>query len=184
MIISFLFFFLLFTKNIAYWEILTLAAILGFANTIDMPTRQSFLIELVGKEDLMNAIGLNSAAFNIARILGPAVAGIIIASFGIDFCFLLNTISYLGVIIVLIFIKPKFHIPRNKSINSSIFLDIKEGLVYILNDNVLFLSLFLVLVVGTFAFNFNVLVPVFAKNVLNQQVSGYGFLMSAIGIGS
>ncbi len=174
---------LVWTKNIQYWHIVVLATALGVVNVLDMPTRQAFVIELVGREDLMNAIALNSSVFNVARIIGPALAGILMGYAGISVCFFINSISFAAVVISLIFIKPvAIHNGLRK--NSRIFANIKDGLKYIYQNEVLFNTILVMIIVGTFAMNFNVLVPVFAKEVLKQREAGFGFLMSMIGLGS
>ena len=173
-------------KVVQYWHVLVLAALLGIVNTLDMPTRQSFFVELVGKEDLMNAIGLNSSVFNLARILGPAVAGFLIALVGIGVCFYLNALSFLAVIVGLKMMDIKAPIVKlsvNKSLKN-ILVDIREGLTYIKSITLIFYPLLLLAIISTFVFNFNVLVPIFAMQNLSQNVTGYGFMMTSIGIGS
>jgi len=102
---------LVLTGKIQYWHILVTATALGFVNTLDMPSRQTFVIELVGKEDRMNAIALNSTVFNLSRIVGPAIAGIVMGYFGAAACFFANSFSFGAVVISLFFIKPlKIHI--------------------------------------------------------------------------
>lgn len=169
--------------HVQYWHILVMAAALGVINTLDMPTRQAFVIELVGKEDLMNAIALNSSVFNVARVVGPALAGLVMGYTGIASCFFANSISFAAVIIVLLYIKP-LKIENKRKMSDKIFTDIKDGLKYIYMDALLFKTILAVAIVGTFAMNFSVLVPVFAKEILNQQEAGFGFLMSFMGIGS
>lgn len=169
--------------HVAYWHILIAATSLGFVNTLDMPTRQSFVIELVGKEDLMNAIALNSSVFNIARVLGPTLAAIVMAVSGIATCFYANSISFAAVIIGLVFIKP-LAVNINKSKTQSIIKDIKDGIKYIFKHEILIDTIVKVAIVGTFAVNFSVLVPVFSKTILKQQEAGFGILMSCMGIGS
>jgi len=174
---------LVWTGHIKYWHILVLATALGFVNTLDMPTRQSFVIELVGKEDLMNAIALNSTVFNMSRVVGPAVAGVVMACAGVSTCFFVNAFSFAAVLISLFFIKATA-MPRVQKENTRIFADIKEGLCHIWHNDILFSTLIVVAIVGTFAPNFSVLVPVFAKEILKQQETGFGFLMSFLGVGS
>ena len=174
---------LVWTGNVQYWHILVLATILGVVNTLDMPARQSFVIELVGKEDLMNAIALNSSLFNIARVVGPAIAGIVMGSVGLAACFFANAISFTAVVISLIFIKPlDIHKVTNKG--GKILTDITDGLKYIRHNEILFDTVLYMAVMGIFVMNFNVLVPVFAKEVLHQEETGFGFLMSFLGLGS
>lgn len=179
---------LVWSGHIKFWHILILATMLGFVNTIDMPTRQSFMIELVGKEDLMNAIALNSSIFNAARLLGPAVAGILMHRLGFTYCFLLNSLSFIPVIygIYSINVVEKINNKQNQKEDEkkNILVDIKEGLIYIFKKPLLFRTLFLIAVVGIFAMNYNVLIPPLAKNVLNQNGEGFGLLMSSLGLGS
>lgn len=174
---------LVMTGSVRYWHIVVMAVALGLVNTLDMPARQAFVIELAGKEDLMNAVALNSSVFNIARVLGPAIAGLVMGYLGIAFCFFANSISFAAVVVSLIFIKPAVIIHSLKE-KGRIFTDIKDGLIYIFNNKVLFDIIFMMAIIGTFAMNFNVLVPVFAKDILHQQETGFGFLMSFMGVGS
>lgn len=174
---------LVWTGSIMYWHILVLAALLGFVNTLDAPARQSFVIELSSKEDLMNAIALNSSVFNIARIIGPAIAGLVMGYAGIAFCFFLNAISFGAVVISLLFIKPNA-VHTKRITTNGILADIKDGLRYIKERDVLSSTLVIVAIIATFAMNFNVLVPVFTKMVLHQEETGFGLLMSMMGVGS
>lgn len=182
MIQSFLMAALIWTGHLYYWQILILAAILGLANTLDMPARQSFFIELVGKEDLTNAIALNSSIVNLARIIGPATAALLMASVGAGFCFFLNGISFIPVLIILTLIRPQ----PMKIVNSkdNMIKSIIDGLKYIIKKPVLTCAILSLLAVGIFTMNSNVLLPVFTVQVLLQGVNGYGFLLSVMGIGS
>ncbi|EHJ01312.1 major facilitator superfamily MFS_1 [Clostridium sp. DL-VIII] len=174
---------LVWTGKVQYWHILIMATALGIVNTVDMPSRQSVIIELVGKEDLMNAIALNSMVFNLARIIGPAVAGMVMGYAGIAACFFVNAISFSAVLISLFFIKLNPVTKKNKE-NKKVLNEIKDGLKYIYKKKTLLYTILILAVVGTFAPNFNVLVPVFAKEVLNQNEAGFGILMSFMGLGS
>jgi len=148
-----------------------------------MPTRQSFIIELVGKEDLMNAIALNSSVFNMARVLGPAIAGIIMGTMGVAICFYINSFSFAAVIVGLFFIHP-MSVQEIRKRHGEMLSDIKDGLKYIANHEYLSKTIQMVAIIGIFGTNFNVLVPVFAKVILGQQEAGFGFLMSFVGLGS
>jgi predicted MFS family arabinose efflux permease len=174
---------LVFTHTIKYSYILILALILGFTNTLDMPTRQSFVVEVVGKEDLMNAIALNSAIFNLARILGPSIGALIMSFLGAGWCFLLNGLSFIAVIYGLTKIKPNPYVRKTTS-ESKILKEIKDGILYIIKTPKLLKTVLIVFVMGVFAFNYNVLLPVFTKNVLHQGEGTYGFLMASLGAGS
>lgn len=174
------------TGHADYRIILIFAFTLGLVNTIDIPTRQSFMIELVGREDLMNAISLNSAAFNVSRIAGPAVAGMLIAYIGIAPCFLINAVSFLGVIIALIFIDaPRIQaaeLPKGRF--SGILPSIGEGLSYIVKTPSLFLPMLLLALTSTFVINYQTVIPVFAVQTLGGDAIHFGFLMTSMGIGS
>jgi predicted MFS family arabinose efflux permease len=183
MIISLILAVLIWNGHIQYWHIVVMSTLLGVVNTFDMPTRQSMVIELVGKKDLMNAIALNSMAFNLARIIGPTVAGIVMGYVGVASCFFINSVSFAAVVISLFFIKPVTVKKENKK-ESKIITDIVDGLRYIRQNKILLYTLLVMVVVGTFLPNFNVLVPVFSKEILGQNETGFGVLMSFMGIGS
>ena len=183
MILAFTLSILVFTHTVSYEYILILALILGFSNTLDMPTRQAFTIELAGKKDLMNAIALNSATFNLARILGPAIGALLLASVGAGWCFLLNGFSFLAVIVSLLKVKVTPYV-RKKVSENNMLKEIKDGLKYIAKEPALLQTILMVLVIGIFVFNFNILIPVFTKNILHQEEKIYGLLMSALGAGS
>lgn len=182
-VLAFILTFLVFTHQIQYWHILVLAAVLGCCNAVDMPARQSFMIELVGKEDLMNAIALNSTVFNAARMVGPAVAGIMIKFFGFFICFLLNAISFIPLVYGIYMISAS-GAPKQNAEKKNMILDIKEGLKYVFNSKEILFTILLVFFVSTFAMNYSVLIPLLAKQVLNMDSDGYGYLMSAMGLGS
>lgn len=183
MVLAFTLALLVFTDTVTYAYILILALILGFSNSIDLPARQAFTVDLAGKTDLMNAIALNSAIFNAARIIGPAVGAMLMASFGAGFCFLLNGFSFLAVLISLLKVKITTSV-KKKAVGKNIFQEIIDGLRYIASEPVLLQTVLMVLIIGVLVFNFNVLIPVFTKNVLYQEEKIFGFLMSALGIGS
>lgn len=170
--------------KIEYWHILVLSTFLGIVNTVDMPARQSMVIELVGREDLMNAIALNSMVFNLARIIGPALAGIVMGYAGVAVCFFANAISFGAVVISLFFIKLHPVATRQNAEESNLLGEIKDGLRYIYHKKVLLYTLLVMAIVGTFVPNFNVLVPVFAKEILKENEAGFGILMSFMGFGS
>ncbi len=184
MLITLLLAILAFTGNIRYWHLIIMATALGLANTLDMPARQSFVIELVGKEDLMNAIALNSTVFNISRIIGPAIAGILMEYSGPAVCFFANAISFGAVLISLFFIKPINMKTQAIEKGKTVFQNIREGIRYILKNEILFTTIIIMAVVGTFAPNFSVLVPVFTSKILHMNEAGFGYLMSFMGVGS
>ncbi|MEO0108858.1 MAG: MFS transporter, partial [candidate division WOR-3 bacterium] len=152
------------TGNVRVWQIVALAVLLGLANAFDQPGRQAFVIELVGREDLLNAVALNSAAFNTARILGPALAGILIGTLGIAACFYLNGLSFVAVIVGLGLIRTSFTPERPAA--ESIFEDMLDGLKYIRQDRRILTLIVLVGVFSIFGLPYLVLMPVVARSVL------------------
>lgn len=171
------------TGVIQYWHIVILATLLGIANTIDMPARQSFVIEMVGKDDLMNAIALNSSIFNAARAIGPAVAGLLIGAFGTAVCFFINSFSYMAVIAGLRLMQFEEKAAAHRRMYRLID-DISEALHYIRHKPVILTTIILVAVVGVFGANFTVLVPVFARQELHKDAAAFGLLMSSFGTGA
>ena len=167
---------------VTYGAIFVLALLLGMATSLDVPARQAFMIDLVGKDSLMNAIALNSTTFNLARLIGPAVAGLLIAKVGIATTFLLNGVSFIPVIAGLVMIDVD-GLP-GASARKKVLEDVKEGLVYIRNNAVVLDVIVLMLIVSLFAFNFNVIVPIYAKYVFHDDPVIFGFLMSSLGVGS
>lgn len=171
------------TGTVRYWHVLTLALLLGVVNSFDMPIRQSYVVELVGgREDLMNAIALNSAAFNGARIIGPGIAGLVMATWGPAATFYLNALSFVAVIAGLAQIAP--HPPVGRDSRNRILSDVWEGLSYVRRVRSVGGPLLLLGLLSVFAINFNVLVPVFARSVLHRSAKEYGFLMSSLGLGA
>jgi MFS family permease len=188
MTLAFILFGLSATNLIQVWHILIIAMVLGFSNSIDMPTRQSFAVEMVGRDDVANAVGLNSALFNAARIVGPAVGGILIGVFGVPIAYLINGLSFLGVIGAYLLmrdseLRPVPRIPRPSSLRG-VVANLNEGVRHVRTTPVVLLAVVVVGLVATFAMNFSVLVPPLADHVLLVGATGYGFLMAASGVGS
>jgi len=173
---------LLYSGHIQYWHILILSSFLGLLNTFDLPVRQSFLIEMVGRDDLMGAIALNGVIVNIARILGPALAGIILVYGSTNLCFLINALSFIAVIFCVSFIKVDVA-PITKKL-TSVFVEAKAGILYIVSKKDVSKVLLSVIVVGTFAMNSSVLIPVFVKEILHHDAEGYSTMLSIMGGGS
>jgi MFS family permease len=173
---------LTFCNAIQYWHVFILSAVFGLTQTVDMPARQSFFIELVGRKDLMNAISLNSTIVNLAKIVGPAISGIILVKYGTVFCFFLNGLSYIAVLWGLFLIRTDDLVTRRK--HQNVLREIKEGLQYIKQSKSLMDDAIIMAIVCTFAMNNDVLIPVFAKTVLGKGAGGYTALMSAAGVGS
>ena len=170
------------TGRVQYWHVLVIAGMLGTVNAFYVPARQAFVPELVGQESLLNAVALNSAIFNGARVIGPAVGGILVATIGLSLNFYLNAASYLAVIGGLLLIRPRRTVSRGTQKN--IWRDVREGIDYIIATPVVYTILALVGVASLFALNFTTLLPLFARYVLNVGSSGFGFLSAAMGVGA
>ncbi len=178
---------LVFTGLIQYWHILILATMMGIANSFDMPIRQSFVVQLVPKTDLMNAIALNSTVFNLARIVGPAIAGIILAYYGTGICFLVNSLSFLAVILSLFFIHPLqavFPLHKEQINLKNVLHNVREGFSYVSRRPEIMIILSTSFIVSFFGMNNNVLLPVFVTKVLHMQETSYGFITTCMGVGS
>lgn len=170
--------------NLATVEIVCLLAFtLGTINAFDVPARQSFVVELVGKENVANAIALNSASFNAARIIGPAIGGMIIGAVGVAWCFLINAISFFAVIVVLLKMTMAPRPPAGNN-TSSVFGSLKESIRYVRSDRMLVAVLTLVGVISMFGWSYTVLLPIFADTVLKIGAVGLGNLMMSFGIGA
>src|SRR5579859_2344378 len=179
------------TGHIQVWHIMILACLLGLTNSLDMPTRQAFVPEMVGLDELPNAIALNSSLFNMARVLGPGLGGLLIAWLGVAPLFLLNAISFIAVIIGLALIDTRklfggssLAERRQARLNQSPLQSLREGLVYVGRTPAVFLVIAVVGVISLFGINFNVVLPLFATDVLHSGAIGFGFLSSAIGLGA
>ncbi len=170
------------SHRIQVWQIMVLAASLGVVNAFDIPARQAFLIDMVGREDLMNAIALNSSMFNGARIIGPAVAGILVASIGEGWCFFANAVSYIAVIAGLMLMRIQ-HAAKLASSGSPIE-NILEGFAFARNTGPIRLILLLLGVVSFVGMPYAVLMPVFADQILHGGARGLGILMGATGVGA
>lgn len=164
------------------WHIFVLSALLGFVNAFDIPARQAFIVEMVGKENLMNAIALNSSMFNGARIIGPAVAGMLVASIGEGWCFFANAVSYVAVLIGLFMMKVPQWVPQPRE--TSALSDIKEGFTWVANTMPISALLLLVGLVSLVGMPYAVLMPVFADQILHSGARGLGILMGFSGAGA
>lgn len=172
--------------RIDVWQILVFSVLSGVAASLDMPARQSFLPHLVSREDLPNAIALNSAMFNASRIVGPAIAGVIIAQFGPragpGWSFAVNAVTYLAVIAALVSIRVSSRLDAER--RESVVAEIREGIVHAWRTPAIRMLLGLLATAGTFGFTYVVLLPVFARDVLEVEARGYGALVTATGVGS
>ncbi len=170
------------THKVQVWHVFGLAALLGIVNAFDLPARQAFLVDMVGKEDLMNAIALNSSMFNGARIVGPAIAGILVARIGEGWCFFANSLSYIAVIIGLLMMRVQR--PTALATAASPIAHIMEGFRFVRQTKPIRALLLLLGLVSLVAMPYTVLMPVFADQVLHGGAQGLGILMGATGVGA
>jgi len=182
MMLAFFLAFLTLAKRVTVWEVIVLASLMGIVNAFDIPTRQAFLVEMVGREDLMNAIALNSSMFNGARIIGPAIAGILVASIGEGWCFFANAVSYIAVIAGLFLMR----IPSRQAEReiASALEHIAEGFRFVRNTAPIRAVLLLLGLVSVLAMPYSVLMPIFAAQILHGNARTLGVLMGATGIGA
>ena len=173
---------LIWTHVIAVWQVLVLATTLGIASAFDIPMRQAFVIEMVGKEDLMNAIALNSSLFNGARVIGPAIAGFLIGAVGIAWCYFFNGLSYIAVIAGLLLMRLAYNPRRTKT--TSAWTGFREVLEYLRSDRRLRVLMMLTAILSVFGFPYISMMPVFDRDVLHRGATEYGALTSSIGIGA
>jgi len=170
------------TGLIQIWEIFILAALLGLNNTFENPSRQAFMMELVGAKDLRNAVSLNSVLVNVARAIGPAAAGLLIASVGIGWCFLINAGSFVAVVASLVTMdRSRLHpsLPTARARGQ-----LRAGLRYVAGIPDLAIPLLMMAVVGTLAYEFQVVLPVLASHTFQGGARAYGFMTAAMGIGA
>ncbi|HXP69140.1 MAG TPA: MFS transporter [Candidatus Dormibacteraeota bacterium] len=170
------------TRRVTVWEVVVLAALMGAVNAFDIPARQAFLVDMVGREDLMNGIALNSSMFNGARVIGPSIAGILVASIGEGWCFAANSISYIAVIIGLLLM----HVNRApvETLRVSPFEHIVEGFRFVWNTGPIRALLLLLGLVSLVAMPYSVLMPIFAAKILHGNARTLGVLMGATGVGA
>jgi MFS family permease len=173
---------LVFTGHVRVWHVFALASCLGIVNAFDVPARQSFVVEMVGKEDLVNAIALNSSIVNAARAIGPAVAGVLVAAVGEGWCFLLNGISYIAVIVGLL----KMTLPPRLETNRphAALSHAAHGFHYVRMTMPVRDLLLMVAVVSFAGMPYSTLMPIFAQEILHGGARGLGLLMASAGVGS
>jgi MFS family permease len=166
---------------ITVWEIISLALFQGFINAFDVPLRQSMTLDMVGKEDLRDAISLNSMMFNLARVIGPTVGGILIALVGAGICFSIDALSYGAVIVSLTLMR---FAPRPPLKHSAPLRAVKEGILYAWREHEIRASLVLIAMCSSFGAAYLTLLPAFARDVLHQGSEGLGFLYTGVGAGA
>jgi MFS family permease len=170
------------SHRIRVWEVVVLAALMGAVNAFDIPARQAFLVDMVGREDLMNAIALNSSMFNGARVIGPSIAGILVASIGEGWCFAANSISYVAVIIGLLLMHVNQAPVEVRRVSP--FEHIVEGFRFVWNTGPIRALLLLLGLVSLAAMPYSVLMPIFAAKILHGNARTLGVLMGATGVGA
>ncbi len=169
--------------SITVWQIVALGFFLGCVNSVDIPARQSFLIEMVEKKEVLgNAIALNSAMFNASRLIGPTLAGIIVAVAGEGICFLVNALSFLAVIASLLMMK--LDRAKRRSPEMHVLQELKEGVIYAYNSRPIRRILLLLSVISMLGMSYIVLMPVFAKDIHHGGADTLGFMMGAVGVGA
>lgn len=174
---------LVFFKVIVYGEILLIVIVYGIFQSLDTTARQSYVFELVGQKNLLNGISLNSSIFNLARIIGPGLAGMLIVTVGMTWCFFLDTVSYLAVLTGLFLIHQK-NTPVFHHAKTNLIFQIKIGLKYVFSHPDIKLSAWLMLIICSLDFNMNVIAPIYAKTVLHSGAQVYSNILSATGVGS
>ncbi len=171
------------TGIVTVWHVLVISFLIGTTNSFEIPARQSFFVEIVGRENLMNAIALNSAAFHGARMIGPTIAGIIMGFLGLSACFYLNSLSFLATITGLF--RMRFKPEEIKtSPGSGIKKEFKEGLKYIFNDSRVYTLILSSGIISFFGFPYATFLPVYAHDILKTGATGLGILMGSAGAGA
>jgi MFS family permease len=166
------------------WHVYVIAALMGLVQVLDAPARQSLTFRMVGPAELPNAISLNSGLFNGARIFGPALAGVIIAAASAGFCFAVNAASYFAVIAGLLMMRPQEFHPIERRERPRLLTGLREGIRFARSDEQVWLMLTLVFVMSTFCLNFNVMLPVLAKQTLHEGPEVFGLLSAVFGAGA
>jgi MFS family permease len=173
---------LLVTGVMEIWMVYALALGLGLVTAVDNPTRQTFIFEMVGKDHIKNAVSLNAVMVNIARVIGPSIAGIMVPTVGIAACFLFNGLSFLAVLVVLAIMNTKELHPAERA--KRMRGQLMHGLKYVNKTHSLRTVLLMMLLIGTFTYEFQVILPLLAEFTFNDAVSGYALLSSAMGVGA
>ena len=170
--------------NITLWEVYAIAALTGTAGVFDAPSRQNLTFQMVGKDALPNAVALNSSLFNLARIFGPAIAGVVIAVAGTGWCFVINTASFVAVLGALLAMRVSELYPLEGRRRPTVFRGTREGLSYARNNLTVQVTLAMMAVFASLCFNFNILIPLLAKNTLDAGPKTFGIISAAFGAGA
>ncbi len=175
---------LVWSGHIHLWHVYLLATVLGLANAFEQPARQAFVVEMVGKDNLINAVALNSGMFNAARMIGPGIGGFVIATMGVKGAFLLNAISFVPVIYALAIMKSSEFFNQSPRQRGNPFSELREGLSYAFGTPAALLIVIVLIFVGTFGYNFLVMLPLIDRYVLHQGSIAFGFLTASLGLGA
>jgi MFS family permease len=176
---------LVFTGAVELWHVYVLAFVLGVSNAFDLPTRQAFVAEVVGRDDLINAVSLNSGMFNGARLVGPAIGGFVISLAGVEAAFALNAISYLFILASLAAMRMgELFTPEQPSARGNPLVELREGIGYAFRTPATLLVIILVALIGTFGYNFTVMMPLITRFVLEEGSVALGFLTASVGLGA
>jgi len=170
--------------HIQLWEVYAIAALTGTAVVFDAPSRQNLTFQMVGKEELPNAVALNSSLFNLARIFGPAVAGVVIAAVGTGWCFVINTVSFLAVLGALVAMRVRDLYPLEGRRRPTVWRGTREGFAYARHNLTVQVTLAMMAVFASLCFNFNILLPLLAKNTLDAGPRTFGIISAAFGAGA
>jgi MFS family permease len=174
---------LIFSNHYTVWEILIFSVILGTINAFDVPARQPMVHEMVNNpEDLPNALALNSSMNNLARLIGPALSGIVLEKLGAGTCFLFNTLSFLAVIISLLLMKLPKHIPE--AVKKKVSTELAEGFIYVKNTPALGLIMLMLAFISLLVLPYNTVLPIFAKVIFKGDAATFGYINSFIGLGA
>jgi len=182
MLLAFILAALVFTKTVQEWHIIVLAAGLGVVNSFDAPGRQAFVVDMVGREDLPNAIAMNSMMFNSARVIGPAMGGLLLAVIGPAWCFTINGISYIAVILGLWVMQIELH--DTLRFSASPWKELTSGLKYVVSQREIYGLLLLASIFSVFGISYATVLPAFVEQMLKQNAAGYGWITAAVGAGA
>ncbi len=183
MLLAFFFAYLVLSGKIQYWHILMLVPIFGFLRSIYQLCRQAYVFDLVGRDDLMNALALHSSGMNLAKIIGPSLAGILIGIWGVGWCLFINGLSFIAILISFFMMHPPVYFKRGLY-SSSMLEDLGEGFAYLKKNNTILLMIAASFSTIVFGLHAQVILPLFAQYILNVGASGFGFLVGAIGAGA
>lgn len=182
MLLAFILSALAFTNTVQVWHIVVLSAGLGIVNAFDGPARQAFVVEMVGREDLTNGIAVNSMMFNGARVIGPALAGLLLAAIGAAWCFFINGLSFLAVIAGLLAMQLRPQ-PREVLVGSP-WQQLQAGLIYVWRHTEILALILLALIFSVFGISYGTILPAFVDQVLHADAAAFGYLNAAIGLGA